>query len=114
MWQFLLLMDAKARSLRRMRDMGPLTVITGILLGSSFSIAFSLAAVLFIFWVLGDDYPRLDHEFPALLASFALFTLMTAISAASFYALLKSRRTRWPLQGLMWGCLVAVGAYYWP
>jgi hypothetical protein len=107
-------MVSKARSLRTMHHMGPLTVITGILLGTSFSIAFSLAAVLIIFWFLGDDYPRLDHEFPALLTSLALFTLMTAISAVSFYAMLKSQRARWPLQGLMWGCLVAVGAYYWP
>lgn len=97
-----------------MRAMGPLTVITGILLGTSFSIAFSLAAVLFIFWVLGDEYPRLDHEFPALLTSLVLFTLMTIISAASFYTLLKSQRARWALQGLMWACLATLGIYYWP
>lgn len=107
-------MDCKARFLRRMRAMGPLTVITGILLGTSFSIAFSLAAVLIIFWVLGDDYPRLDHELPALVTSLALFTLMTAISAVSFYAMLKSQRARWVLQGLLWSGLMALGAYYWP
>jgi len=97
-----------------MRDMGPLTIITGILLGTSFSIAFSLAAVLIIFWFLGDAYPRLDHEYPALLASFALFSVMTVISAASFYAMLKTQPARWALQAVMWCCLVAVGGYYWP
>ena len=97
-----------------MRAMGPLTVITGILLGTSFSIAFSLAAVLIIFGILSDEYPRLDHEFAALATSLALFTLMTIISAMSFYAVIKSRRMQWVLQGLMWGCLAALGAYYWP
>src|SRR5690606_27629872 len=40
--------------------MRPLTVITGIVLGSCVSISVSLGAVLFIFLVLGDEYPRLD------------------------------------------------------
>lgn len=92
----------------------PLTVITGIILGSCLSIAFSLAAVLIIFLFLGDDYPRLAHEFGALVASFSLFTAMTAITAASFYALVKHHPARWAAQGLMWSGLAAIGAYYWP
>lgn len=94
--------------------MRPLTVITGIMLGSSLSIAFSLAAVLIIFAVLGDEYPRLDHEFEPLLASFSLFSVMTAISAASFYALLKHLSWRWVAQLAMWAGFVATGWYYWP
>jgi len=39
--------------------MRPLTAIIGILLGSCAAISISLAAVLFVFLVLGDDYPRL-------------------------------------------------------
>jgi len=92
----------------------PLTVITGILLGSCFSIAFSLAAVLIIFAILGGEHPRLNEEFPSLLASFAIFTLMTAISAWSFYALLKGLRSRWLAQVLLWAGLLATGFYYWP
>ena len=84
------------------RYMQPLTVVTGILLGSSVSIAFSLGAVLIIFWVLGDEYPRLSYEFDALVRSLALFTVMTAISAASFYTMLKEHVARWPMQALMW------------
>ena len=98
----------------KIRLMQPITVITGIILGSSFSIAFSLGAVLIIFAILGDDYPRLSHEFDSLVKSLALFSGMTAISAASFYALLKERAARWPLQGLMWFALLGIGAYYWP
>ena len=75
--------------------MRPLTVITGILLGSSLSIAFSLGAVLVIFVILGDDYPRLDQEYGPLLASFSIFTAMTAIAAVSFYAVAKHHRARW-------------------
>ncbi len=56
-----------------------LTVVTGILLGSSLSIAFSLAAVVVIFVILGDDYPRLGQEYGSLLTSFSIFTAMTAI-----------------------------------
>ena len=94
--------------------MRPLTVITGVLLGSSLSIAFSLGAVLIIFAVLGDEYPRLEREFRPLLASFSIFTVMTAISAASFYSMV----TRHPLRGVaqagMWVGFAATGAYYWP
>ena len=94
--------------------MRPLTVITGIMLGSSLSIAFSLAAVLIIFTVLGDEYPRLEHEFEPLLASFSLFSLMTVISAASFYALIKRLSWRWIAQAAMWAGLFLTGWYYWP
>ena len=38
-----------------------------------FSIVFSLASVLISYWFLGDDCPRLDYEFPALLTSLALY-----------------------------------------
>jgi hypothetical protein len=94
--------------------MRPLTVITGILLGSCLSIAFSLAAVMFVFLILGDDYPRLSHEIRPLFISFAIFTALTAISAMSFYTLLKDHGARWPLQGVMWASLAATGAYFWP
>lgn len=94
--------------------MRPLTVITGILLGSSFSIAFSLAAVLIIFTVLGDDYPRLSHEYGPLLASFSIFTAMTLISAVSFYTLVKHHAARWPAQIAMWAGFVATTWYYLP
>jgi len=94
--------------------MRPLTVVTGILLGSCLSISFSLAAVMLVFLILGDDYPRLSHEIRPLLTSFAIFTAMTAISALSFYSLLKDHAARWPLQGAMWISLFATGVYFWP
>lgn len=94
--------------------MRPLTVITGILLGSSFSIMFSLAAVLVVFLVLGDEYPRLSDESGALVGSLFIFTVLTVISAVSFYALLKEHPLRWAAQAAMWAGLLATGAYFWP
>jgi uncharacterized membrane protein len=94
--------------------MRPLTVINGILLGSSLSITVSLAAVLFIFLVLGDDYPRLQHEFSPLLHSLLIFLGMTTISAVSFYALLINHRGRYWSQALLWMGVAATGWYYWP
>ena len=64
--------------------MRPLSVITLIILGSSFAITFSLAAVVLVVLILGDDYPRLQREFDPLLSSLLLFLVMTAIAAASF------------------------------
>lgn len=94
--------------------MRPLTVITGILLGSSLSITVGLAAVLLIFLVLGDDYPRLRYEFRPLTASLAIFSVMTVICAASFYSLLIDHPARWAAQGLLWLGVLGVGYYYWP
>jgi len=78
------------------------------------SIAFSLAAVLFVFLVLGDEYPRLDHEFGPLVRNLILFTAMTAICTASFYSLVKEHRLRWAAQAVMWLGMLGTGYYYWP
>jgi hypothetical protein len=94
--------------------MRPLTVITGFVLGSCLAIAVSLAAVLFVFLVLGDDHPRLKDEFTPLLHSMFIFFGMTAISALSFYALLIGHRGRyWALAVMLTG-LAATTWYYLP
>ena len=94
--------------------MRPLTVITGIVLGSCLSITVSLGAVLLMFLLLGDKYPRLSAEFGGLLGSLLVFLLMTGISAVSFYALLKGHPWRFWAQALMWAGLAVTGYYYWP
>ena len=94
--------------------MRPLTVITGIMLGSSLSIAFSLGAVLIIFSIIGGEHPRLEREFGPLLVSFAIFTVMTVVCAVSFYTLVKHHQSRWLAQGLMWFGFLATGYYFWP
>lgn len=94
--------------------MRPLAVINGVVLGSSLSIAVSLAAVMIVYFLLADEYPRLQAEFRSLLASMLIFTGMTAISGASFYALLTKRRARLVLQLAMWVGLLFTTWYYWP
>lgn len=94
--------------------MRPLTVITGIVLGSCLSITVSLMAVLIMFLVLRGQHPRLEAEFDAMTASLALFSAMTAISALSFYGLLIRHKWRAAAQALMWLGVILTGVYYWP
>ena len=94
--------------------MRPLSAVTLIILGSSFAITFSLTAVIIVVLVLGDEYPRLQHEFDPLLRSSLIFLGMTSISAASFYTLVKSHALRYWLQAAMWLSLLGIGFYYWP
>lgn len=94
--------------------MRPLTVIAGIILGSSLSITVSLAVVSLIFMILSDDYPRLQDEFAPLTSSVLLFFCLTAISAWSFWSTLNNRREKWLAQAAMWLGILVVGFYYWP
>jgi len=94
--------------------MRPLTAVTLIVLGSCFAIMVSLTAVIIVVLVLGDEYPRLQHEFDPLLKSLGVFMGMTAISASSFYSLLKIHPARYWAQLAMWSGLIAAGWYYWP
>ena len=94
--------------------MRPLTAINGILLGSCVAITVSLAAVLVVFLILGDDYPRVQNEFDALMASLLIFIGMTAISAASFYTLLINHKFRLVAQVALWGGVVATTLYFLP
>ena len=89
-------------------------MITGILLGSSAAITISLGLVLIVFLLLGDDYPRLQHEFRPLVSSMLIFLGMTAISATSFYSLLIGHRLRYAAQALLWLGLLGTAWYYWP
>jgi TctA family transporter len=94
--------------------MRPLTAINLIILGSCSAIAFSLAAVLIVVLVLGDEYPRLQNEFEPLLKSLLVFVGMTTLAAASFYGLVRDLRLRFWLQGAMWLGLAGTAWFYWP
>jgi hypothetical protein len=94
--------------------MRPLTVITGILLGSCLSITVSLAAVLIVFLLLADDYPRLQGEFHPLSISALIFLGMTVISALSFYSLLIDYKYRHFGQAIMWLSFLAMAWFFWP
>jgi NO-binding membrane sensor protein with MHYT domain len=92
----------------------PLTVITGILLGTTAAIAAGLSVVLLLFFILVDDHPQLAVEFAPLKVSTAIFLLMTVICATSFLGLVKQRRWRWFAQTGMWIGLGLTVMYYLP
>ncbi len=94
--------------------MRPLAVITGVLPGSCVSITVSLAMVLIVFLILGDDYPRLQHEFRPRLVRLLIFFGMTILAAGSFDSLIKMSRWRFWSQGLTLAGLAATVMYYWP
>ena len=82
--------------------MKPLTVITGIILGSSASIFLGLAVVVFLFAVVGDGDPRIESQFKPLIQSTLVFMTMTGVSVWSFLGLLKDRWWRWWAQAGLW------------
>jgi hypothetical protein len=69
---------------------------------------------MFVYLLLGDEYPRLQAEFRPLLASMLIVLGMTAISGASFYTLLTKRKIRTALQIAMWAGLLATSWHYIP
>jgi uncharacterized membrane protein len=94
--------------------MHPLTVVTGIMLGSATAIAVGLAVVMLMFFLLSGKHPQLSAELGPLVTSTLIFLAMTAICAASFIALVKQRRWWWIPQAGMWGGLGLIVLYYLP
>lgn len=94
--------------------MHPFTAILGIVAGSLVSLAFGLAVVLLVFWLLQGDHPRFSAELPEVARGFAMFFALAACSVAAFVATVKARPWRYAPLGLLWIGLLAVGWYYWP
>jgi len=94
--------------------MRPITAIALIILGSSLTFTVSLSAVIIIVLVLGEEYPRLQHEFGPLLSSLLLFVVMTIISALSFFAVAKNHSAWLPAQTTLWLGVCTVGWYFCP
>lgn len=94
--------------------MRPLTIICGIIMGSAGAIMLGLAAVMFIFLVTGLDEPRVRDEYEPLAGALLLFTVLSGISVAAFYSLVKQSKWRWYAQLALWPALFATGAYFWP
>lgn len=93
--------------------MRPLTVLTGIVLGSSAATTFGLGATLVVFLVLSGEYPQFRAELPLLTLYFALFAGLTALAAISFVGQARERPWRRWAQLTMWGALAALAALYW-
>lgn len=94
--------------------MRPLGFLTGVVLGSSASIALVLVMVVVIFAFSAGGQPAVGREYPGLLASAGLFGILAATAGAAFVGLQRERRWRWAAQGGMWFVLAAIAWYYWP
>lgn len=95
--------------------MRPAVVVLGFALGSAAAITFALAGTTIVFFALRSEYPRLDSEIRPLLASLALFSLLTVAAGSSFYGELRERRWRRAALASLLAMLVAVAAYHaWP
>lgn len=93
--------------------MRPLTVLTGIVLGSSAATTFGLAATLVVFLVLSGEHPQFRSELPMLSRYLAVFVGLTGLAALGFLGLAKNRPWRFWAQAGMWASLAAVAALYW-
>lgn len=92
--------------------MRPLTVLTGIVLGSSAATTFGLGATLVVFLVLAGEHPQFRSELPLLATYLAVFVCLTALAGVSFVGLARNRPWRRWAQAAMWSALVALAAVY--
>jgi hypothetical protein len=90
-----------------------LTVLTGIVLGSSAATTFGLGATLIVFLVLSGETPRFREELPLLAVYLAIFVALTFLAALSFIGQARRRPWRRWAQAAMWGALAALSALYW-
>jgi len=91
----------------------PLTVLTGIVLGSAAATTFGLSATLVVFLVLSGEHPQFRAELPLLALYLAIFVGLTALAAASFVGLARQRPWRGWAQAAMWAALAGLAALYW-
>ena len=89
--------------------MRPLTIITGIVMGSAVSISLGLVVVLIIFFFTGTELPRIQDELVPVTASLGWFAALAGASVVGFIGVLREYRWSWRAQLAMWGCVDAVG-----
>ena len=94
--------------------MRPFGILLGIFLGSCVAIFAGLAIVCLTFWVIMEDYPRLEAELPLLLLATGMFGGCSVFGALGMWGHLRGAAWRWAPLGLFWLSLAGVGAYFWP
>jgi len=90
----------------------PLTVLTGIVLGSAAAATFSLVATLIVFMFLVDEFPQYRAELPMLAVCTAAVAGLTAVAACSFIGQIRSRPWRYWALGAMWTVLAVLITVY--
>jgi hypothetical protein len=91
----------------------PLTVLTGIVLGSSAATTFGLGATLVVFLVLSGETPQFREELPLLAGYLAIFVGLTALAALSFVGQARARPWRRWAQVALWAALAGLAGVYW-
>jgi hypothetical protein len=94
--------------------MQPFAAILGFIAGSLVAIAFGLAVVLMVFWLLRAEHPQFRAELPELARSFVIFFCLAAFAALAFLGTVRSRRWRYAPLAFMWVGLSLTAWYYWP
>lgn len=95
-------------------SMRPFGILLGVFLGSCVAIFAGLAIVCFTFWVIMDDYPRLEAELPLLVVATAMFGGCSVLGGMAMWGHLSRAPWRWAPLFLFWASLAGVGAYFWP
>jgi len=94
--------------------MRPLTVLIGIIMGSSVAIALGLGMVLIVFLILAGERPQLREEFGPLLIAVALFTVLSGLAVVAFLGNLRQRSWRSVANVGLCGGLLLLSWIYWP
>jgi len=94
--------------------MRPLTILLGIVMGSTVSLAVGLLGTWIVILFLPKDAERFAPEHAALLQAIAIFTALAAASAFSFYGDLRARTWRMAAHAVSLLLLIATIWVYWP
>jgi hypothetical protein len=94
--------------------MRPLTILLGIVMGSTVSLAVGLALTWVVILFLPRDADKFAPEHAPLLQAIAIFTALAAATAASFYGDLRTRTWRLPAHAVTIVLLAATMWVYWP
>ncbi|WP_028079420.1 hypothetical protein [Solimonas soli] len=90
--------------------MKALHLFNGVMLCLTATFAVTLGAVCVMYLVHLDELPRLRGEWHLVLQVTVLFTVLTAMSAAAFWAQWRHYAWRWPAEGALLLAL-AVGGW---
>jgi hypothetical protein len=94
--------------------MRPLTILIGIVMGSTVSLAVGLLGTWIVILFLPQDAERFAPEHAALLEAVAIFTALAASSAFSFYGELRARTWRLMAHVVSLALLATTIWVYWP
>jgi len=91
---------------------GPLAFLTAVALGSAVAIEFGLTSVLAVLWMVRSDSDEVAAEMSHLPMYCLMFLLLSAVSAAAMYSLMKGLAWRWRAQWAMWASVLAIGVWF--